>query len=143
MDQIAIMKKSWGFAEKILDRRKTIESRWYSSKRLPWNRINRGDIVYFKNSGEPVRIKATVDKVMQFSNLTPGAVMKLLKKYGKADGIEDIDKFYKFFINKKYCILVFLSNPKPVKPFGVDKKGFGAMSAWISVPDISRIRKKN
>ncbi len=137
------MKKSWGLAEKILDRRKTIESRWYSSKRLPWNRISRGDIVYFKNSGEPVRIRANVKNVMQFSNLTPRRVMELLKKYGKSDGIEKPGMFYKLFKCKKYCILIFLSSPEPVKPFNIDKAGFGAMSAWISVPDIGGIIKKS
>ncbi|MBI3413268.1 MAG: hypothetical protein HY051_04265, partial [Candidatus Aenigmarchaeota archaeon] len=67
MYHVAIMKKSWGLTEKILDRRKTIESRWYKHRRTPWNKIKKGDTVYFKNSGEPVSIKTRVKKVMQFS----------------------------------------------------------------------------
>jgi len=57
MDHIAIMKKSWGLTEKILSRRKIIESRWYSAMRKPWNKIKEGKTVYFKNSGEPVTMR--------------------------------------------------------------------------------------
>jgi ASC-1-like (ASCH) protein len=142
MDHIAIMKKSWGLTEKILNGRKKIESRWYLSKRLPWHKIKKGDIVYFKNSGEPVCVKAEVKKIEQFCGLTPKRVKDILNKYGKADGIEKnkISEFFNRFKNKKYCVLVFLKNVAPIKPFRINKKGLGLMSAWISSDDISKIK---
>lgn len=76
MDHVAIMKPSWGLLPKILSGQKVIESRWYSTRHLPWGKINPGDTTYFKNSGGPVTIKARVDKVLSFENLTP-------PKYGK------------------------------------------------------------
>ena len=82
------MKKSWGLTEKILDGRKKIESRWYLNKYRPWNVIKTGDTVYFKNSGEPVKIKAGVAKVLQFQGLNPAKVKNILNKYAAADGIE-------------------------------------------------------
>ena len=88
MEHIAIMRKSWGLTPKILSGQKKIESRWYKVRYKPWDSIKSGDIVYFKDSGEPVTIKATVGKVIQFSDLTPSKVKGILKKYGKADGIE-------------------------------------------------------
>src|SRR3990167_6925536 len=84
---IAIMRKSWGLARKILSGEKTIESRWYMNRYQPWGNINRGDVVYFKDSGEPVRIQTTVDKVIQFENLTPQKVGEILNHYAKAVGI--------------------------------------------------------
>ena len=69
MDHVAIVRKSWKLTDKILSGQKTIESRWYASRRAPWNRIRAGETVYFKNSGEPVTIKADVEKVLQFDNL--------------------------------------------------------------------------
>jgi hypothetical protein len=44
-------------------------------------------------------------------------------------------------LNKEYCILIFLKNVRPTKPFKIDKRGFGAMAAWITVDNISKIRK--
>ena len=46
---VAIMKKSWGLVEKILAGEKTVESRWYKSKCVPWDRIKPKDIIYFKD----------------------------------------------------------------------------------------------
>jgi len=133
MEHVAVMKKLWGLAEKILDGRKTIESRWYLMKCRPWGSIRAGETVYFKNSGEPVKIKAKVKKVLHFADLHPAKVKKILKKYGKDDGIEKekILEFFKKFKDKKYCLLIFLKNTTKVKPFNINKTGFGAMSAWI------------
>ena len=143
MQHVAIMRKSWGLTEKILDGRKKIESRWYSVKYKPWNNIKSGEIVYFKDSGEAIKIKAEVDKVLQFDDLTPKKVKEILEKFGKDDGIEKelIPDFFKRFKDKKYCMLIFLKSPVKIKPFEIDKTGFGAMSAWITIPDVSKIKK--
>jgi ASC-1-like (ASCH) protein len=140
---IAIMRKSWGLTKKILTGEKTVESRWYMNRYKPWGNINRGDTIYFKDSGDPVSIKATVDKVMQFENLTPAKVKKILHKYAVADGLgvnkRDINSYFELFKNKKYCLLIFLKDPKKIKPFKIDKSGFGAMAAWITVNDLNEV----
>ena len=143
MDHLAIMKKSWGLTQKILTGNKKIESRWYKIKYAPWDRIKSGEIIYFKDSGEPVTIKAEVSKIIQFSDLTPGKVKEILNQYGDDDGIEKekIPVFFKLFKDKTYCMLIFLKNPQKIKPFDIDKKGFGMMSAWISVKNIKQIVK--
>lgn len=144
MEHIAIMKKSWRLTQKILRGEKTIESRWYRSRRVPWDRIQIGDVVYFKDSGESVTIKAKAIKVLQFSGLDPKKVKEILIQYGSDDGIEKnkILEYYNRFKNKKYCILIFLSNPKKIIPFEINKIGFGAMVAWITVNDVERIKKE-
>jgi len=137
------MRKSWGLTDKILNGQKKIESRWYSVKCKPWDNIKKGEIVYFKDSGGPVRIKAVVNKVMQFADLTPKKVKEILDVYGRDDGITQakIPEFFERFKNKKYCILIFLKNPQEIKSFEIDKTGFGVMSAWIAIDDIAKIKK--
>ena len=141
MDHVAIMKKSWGLTEKILNGQKKIESRWYLTKRKPWDNIKEGEVVYFKDSGELVKIKAEVSKVIQFTDLTPKLVKKILNEYGKDDGLEKdkIPEFFEIFKDKKYCILISIKNPIKIKPFEINKKGFGNMSAWITVNNIKDI----
>lgn len=143
MDHVAIMKKSWGLMEKILDGRKKIESRWYLNRYRPWDAIRAGDTVYFKNSGEPVKIKAVVKKIIQFSGLGPASVRNILNKYGNDIGIDGkkMAQFLSGLEDKKYCILVFLKNPAAVEPFHINKTGFGAMSSWIVVEKIDSIKK--
>jgi len=142
MDHLAIMKKSWGLLPKVLTGEKTIESRWYKNRYSPWDKIKKGDIVYFKNSGEPVTVKAEVSNVLQFSNLNPNKVKEILNKYGIKDGlgIDDIDKYYEMFKDKNYCLLVFLDNHEKIKRFNINKTGFGTMSAWITIDNINKIK---
>ena len=144
MEHIAIMRKSWGLTEKILDGRKKIESRWYSVKYKPWDCIKKGEVIYFKDSGEPVSSKAEASRVMQFADLTPKKVREILDEYGNDDGLEKekIPEFFERFKDKKYCILIFLKNSQTVEPFEIDKTGFGAMSAWITIDSVSKIRMK-
>lgn len=140
---IAIMRKSWGLLPKILAGEKSIESRWYLQKSEPWDRIEAGDIIYFKNSGEPVTLQAVVDKVKQFDSLTPAKVRRILAEYGQKDGLDvgELDQYYKMFRDKKYCLLIFLRDVCQVEPFEIDKKGFGTMSAWLTLDDIESVRK--
>lgn len=71
MEHLAIMRKSWELTDKILNGQKKIESRWYSVRYKPWGAIKKGETVYFKDSGGPVKIKAEVSRVIQFNSLTP------------------------------------------------------------------------
>jgi len=141
MDHVAIMRKDWGLIPKILDGRKKIESRWGINKCAPWEKVKVGDRVYFKNSGEPVSAKATVSKIQAFENLNPDKVRKLLQKYGGDDGISvrDLENTIEWAINKRYCTLVYLKDPKKIKPFNIDKRGFGIGAAWICVDNIGQI----
>lgn len=145
MDHIAIMKKSWGLTGKILTGEKTAESRWYKSKYAPWNRIRVGDTIYFKDSGKPVTIKAKVKKVFQFDKLTSLKTKEILDKWGRADlGTGEMTKeIQKYTSNKNYCILIFFDKVKKIKPFAINKTGFGAMSSWISTGDINKIKRRS
>jgi len=142
LQHIAILNKSWKFLELILSGKKTIESRWYKTKKTPYGQIHSGDTIYFKNSGEPVAAKVEVKKVLEFSNLNPAMVDEILKIYGNAIGIrkEKIPMFRKLFKDKKYCALIFLKDPQGIKPFNIDKKGYGNMAAWMCVNDVDWIR---
>jgi ASC-1-like (ASCH) protein len=143
MEHVAIMKKSFGFTEKIIGGRKKVESRWYRTRRKPWGVIRAGDTVYFKDSGEPVTVCAEASKIIQYSNLSPKKIREILKIFGKKIGIEPEEsrEFFDNLKHNKYCVLIVLKNPRKVKPFEIKKEGFGAMAAWLSVPTVKKIRK--
>ena len=47
----------------------------------PWNKIHRGDTVYFKDAGKEVTAKAEVEKVLQFEQYSENQLKDILKKY--------------------------------------------------------------
>jgi len=138
MDHVAFMRKEWGFGEKVLSGEKIIESRWYKNKYRPWAAISVGDVIYFKENN--ILAAAKVRKVIQFSDLGPKKIREILNTYGKDTGIESNEKFFQLVKDKKYCILIFLKNVQKIKPFKINKKGFGNMASWITVKKIKDIR---
>jgi len=148
MHHIAIMNKKWKLIDKILSGEKKIETRWYINKVAPWNKISAGDTIYFKDSGSPITAKAEVKEVLYFardnndlfSNVVEFDSKLILEKYGRDICIADIDGFDEYAESKNYCILIFLKNPSKVKPFNIDKSGFGSACAWMCVKNIERIK---
>lgn len=142
MQHIAILSKKRKLLDKIISGEKIIESRWYKSKISPWNKIKSGEVVYFKDSGDPVKVKAEVDKVIFFEDLDLAKAKEIVNEYGDQIALskDRDDKFWEYFKNRKYCILIFLKNVQEIEPFNINKKGFGLMSAWICVDDVDRIK---
>ncbi len=141
MEHLAIMKKSWGLLPKILNGEKKIESRWYLAKFAPWNKIKANEVIYFKNSGEPVTVKAEVEKVLQFEDYDDKQLKEILEIYGKRICFNDpLSKVFEWAKKRKYCVLIFLKNPQKIEPFEIKKKGFGNACAWICVDDINKIK---
>jgi len=139
------MRKSWGLTKKILTGEKTVESRWYLNRYRPWGQIEEGDIVYFKDSGGPVTVKAEIARVEQYANLDENKRKEILARYSHQDlgTTEIIPEILEYTKDKRYCIIVHLKDPQKVEPFEIDKKGFGAMASWLTVDDIERIKKKS
>jgi len=144
-DHVAIMTPIWGLIPKIIKGEKIVESRWYMNKTAPWDNIFAGDRIYFKDSGGPITVRAEVGRVRQLENLNPNKVKDLLYRIAKDDGLgrnkKVLDGFYERFRDKKYVILIELKNPIEIDQFEINKSGFGAMTAWITVNDISKIKK--
>ena len=103
MDHVAIMDKRLELIPKILSGEKSVESRWYMTRRAPWDRIAKGDVVYFKNVGEPIVARVDVVDVLQYANLDPVKVKRILNEYESRLGISRRDLFSRVK-DKKYCI---------------------------------------
>lgn len=139
MDHVAIMTPAWKMIPKILSGEKSIESRWYQTKRAPWDRISSGDRVFFRDSGRLIGAMATVSRVWQFAIHDLSEVEGIVAEFG--DRICLVESNVKMWPRlPKYCVLIELVNPKEIVPFAVDKRGFGAGVAWMSIDSIDRIR---
>lgn len=138
MDHLAILSKKGNFLDKILSGEKTIESRWYKFEKTPYKKIVAGDSIYFKESGKPVSVKAIVAKALFFDDLNDDKIKNIIQQYGQQLGVSPLyaDKIK----GKKFCTLIFLHQVEEIKPFHIDKTGYGMMAAWITVEDINIIK---
>ena len=142
MDHLAIMKKNRWLTKRILTGQKTIETRRYMNKSAPWDKITADDTVYFKDSGSLVSVQAKVSHVEQFADLDERKRKDILKKYSYEDiwTTTILPEILSYVKGKKYCIIIHLANSRAVKPFEIDKTWYGVMSAWITLPNIEKIR---
>ncbi len=141
MDHVAILSTKLPWLQRIVAGEKTIESRWYQSRRSPWQQIAVGDTVYFKNSGELITAKATVESATFYRLGEDVTSAQLLDRFSKELGLLQAERsaFAQQIASAKYAIFVGLTQVMEIPAFAIDKKGFGAMSAWITVPDIVKI----
>lgn len=140
MHHVAIMKPAWKLIPKILSGQKTMESRWYQTRRAPWDQVQSGDMVYFKNAGEPVVASATIAEVFQFEIASADDARKIMDRFGRELLLVQPDPATWSRL-PRYCILIRLQDPKVVDPpFQINKHGFGSAAAWITVSDIEAIR---
>jgi ASC-1-like (ASCH) protein len=139
MEHLAILSKKRKLLDRILSGEKNIESRWYKFKKPPFGNISIGDMIYFKESGCPVTAKAEIKNFIVYENLTMNKIVEIINDYGSQIGIDM--EYADEVKDKNICILIFLKNPNRIEPFEIDKKGYGIMSAWISIDDIRKLRK--
>ena len=97
MDHLAILDKKRKLLQKIISGEKTIESRWYKTKRTPWNNIKQGDMIYFKDCGELITAKAKVETTLFFDDLNKEKVEEFRKKAEE----ENIGKAWASAVGKK------------------------------------------
>jgi ASC-1-like (ASCH) protein len=141
MDHVAILKDAP--LEKILNGRKTIESRWLANKSAPWGRVAAGDTVFFKRSGGDVEARARVNDVRQYENVDDHLASAIIKTHGTALAIDENSLGQWHNRAKTRCCLLFLDDITHIEPFPIDKEGFGAMSAWLCLRDgIASVKKR-
>ena|SRR5579883_2224622 len=141
MVHVAIMNKQVGLIDKILSGEKTIESRWLKHKSAPFGKVRRGDTIYFKDSGGPVRAQAEVTKVQEYHDVSIREIKDIVTSYGGSGKIALIDMNYEEWAkDKKYVVLVWLTRAHAIKPFAIDKTGFGTGAAWLSMENITTVQ---
>jgi ASC-1-like (ASCH) protein len=142
MDHVAILKDAP--LDKILDGAKTIESRWLANKSAPWDKVRCGDAVFFKRSGGNVEAWARVKEVRQYENVNNHLALAIIREHGAGLAIDEKSLGQWHNRAKTRCCLLFLDDVRQIKPFAIDKTGFGAMAAWLCLErGIDAVKRKS
>ena len=137
MDHVVFLNKKFKGFDKIANGEKRAESRWASGKRSPYGKVNKGDRLFFKDTGNPVKLMAEVVDVMYFSKLETEEVRNVIQKYN--DRVCMSEEEIKTAVQKKNGSIVFFDNVKEITPIEIDKSNYSSMADWIVVDDINMI----
>ena len=111
--------------------RKTVECRLTKQARAPFDQIESGDRIYFKQSSGPYVLTAITDHVLFERDLTPKRVLELKRNYN--DQICGHDDFWQLKRDAKFITLVWLRDVEPIKTGPGLQPLQGA--AWAILPE--------
>lgn len=110
MLHIAVLLKP--YLDLILAGKKTVECRLTVQARDPYERIEPGERIYFKQSAGPYGATAIAEEVLFENDLTPQRVNAIRRDYN--DLICGDSAFWNYKRNSKFCTLVWLKDVKAI-----------------------------
>jgi len=140
MDHVVYVDHKAGELELLISGEKTIVIRGATGRKLPYGRVNMGDILYFiRNNGEGlVRATATVDRVVNTERMTPGESRRFVDEH--ADGLQLSEAQYQKWAGKRYLVLITVFNIQELEPFKIDRSDYRKMDDWLPVGDIESVK---
>ncbi len=141
MDHVVYLDAKANEFEKLIDGSKTMIIRGATGRKLPYGRVNEGDILYFinNNSEGVVKAKAFVDSVFNSDKMATEESVALVEKH--QDKLNLSESQFKKWAGKRYIVLIGLKKIEEVKSFAIDKSNYGNMDDWLPVEKISSVKK--
>ncbi len=141
MDHVVYIDAKAGELETLLAGEKTMIVRGATGRKLPYGRVQANDRLFFiQNNGDGlVRASATVSDVFNSDKLTEEQSGELLKT--NQPKLNLTPEQIKRWAGKRYLVLIEVRDVRSVKPFVVDRAGYGNMDDWLPVGAIESIRK--
>ncbi|HMK46112.1 MAG TPA: hypothetical protein VK436_05755 [Methanocella sp.] len=139
MDHIVFITKSSLELKELLAGERSMIVRGSLGKRVPYGRVNAGDMLFFAigNGRNIVRATAMVSDIIDTPKLTPEENTSIIASHRKKLKLSDEER--KKLFGKKYLSLIEISGINPVVPFTVVAHGSGENDDWTVLKDIDEI----
>lgn len=141
MDHVVYLDANSNELQNLLNGNKTMIIRGATGRKLPYGRVNEGDILYFINNnaeGE-VKARATVSNVLNSEKMTEEESIRLVEK--NQNKLHLSEKQFKKWAGKRYIVLIEVVDIKEIYPFPIDKSNYGNMDDWLPVENIDTVKK--
>ena len=140
MDHVVYLDTKAEELVKILDGSKTMIIRGAAGRKMPYGRVDEGDILYFiENKGDGlIKASAEVRNVFNSEKLTEDESKNLVEENQPKLNLTNAQK--KRWAGKRYLVLIEISNAVEIHPFTIDRSNYGNMDDWLPVRDIGEIK---
>jgi hypothetical protein len=139
MDHIVYLDWRSEELENLLKGNKSMIIRGAAGRKLPYGRVNAGDVLYFINNNGEGEIKACglVSSVLNTEKLSVEESFETIINH--QDRLQLPDKQFERIAGKRYLVLIGLTDIKPFKPLSFDKSSFPNTDDWIAIGNIAAI----
>jgi len=140
MDHVVYVDAKAGEMEKLFNDEKKIIIRGAVGRKMPYGRVNQGDMLYLINNNAEgvIKAKAIVTDVFTSDKMTREESIALVEK--NQDKLYLTNKQFKRWAGKQYLVLVEVGQVTKVPPFQIDKSDYGNMDDWLPVGEIGNVR---
>ena len=128
--------------ENLLSSKKSMIIRGATGRKVPYGKVNIGDILYFINNNAEGEIKAkgVVLSVFNSEKMTKDESIALIKKY--QDKIKLTAKQFQKWVGKRYIVLIEVKNIEKIQYFQFNREIFkNKMDDWLLVEYIETVKK--
>jgi hypothetical protein len=142
MDHVVYLDAKAGELSKISSGEKTMIIRGAAGRKMPYGRVECGDVLYLlENDGSGrVRAKAVVSSVMNSEKMTKDESNSLVSE--NQDQLRLTTAQSKRWAGKRYLVLIEFESVDELEPFRVDKSEYGNMDDWLPVGEIETVKIK-
>jgi hypothetical protein len=142
MDHVVYLDANAQELDLLLSGQKTMIIRGATGRKMPYGRVNQGDILYFINNNSEglILAKARVESVFNSDKLAEAESIALVEKHqGK---LQLSKKQQARWGGKRYLVLIEVGDVQKVEPFQIDKSDYGNMDDWLPVQQIETVKLK-
>lgn len=140
MDHVVYLDAKSNEFEKLLDGSKSMIIRGATGRKLPYGRVNKGDVLYFINNNAEgvVKAKALVASVYNSEKMNVEESVALVKENQKKLMLSD--KQFQKWAGKRYLVLIEVTKCIEVERFPIDKSRHGNMDDWLPVDNVESVK---
>lgn len=140
MDHVVYLDAKAMEMESLLSGTKTMIIRGAAGRKMPYGRVDPGDVLYFINNNAEgvVKAKASVKEVIHSDKMTRDESVALVEEH--QDSLRLTPQQYKRWAGKRFLVLIEVETVEQLAPFPIDKSEYGNMDDWLPVEDIERVR---
>jgi hypothetical protein len=140
MDHVVYLDANANELDLLLSNKKTMIIRGATGRKMPYGRVNQGDILFFiNNNAEGVILaKAKVKSVFNSDQMVESESAQLINNH--QEKLQLTKRQYERWAGKRYLVLIEVCEVEKVEPFQIDKSNYGNMDDWLPVEDIGKVR---
>jgi len=141
MDHVVYLDAKAKEMDKILSGNKIMVIRGAAGRKLPYGRVNSGDVLYFINNNSEGLVKALarVKNVFNSEKMSPEESKNLIER--NQEKLKLTDKQLDRWAGKRYLVLIEIEDTTEINPFELDKRDYSNMDDWLIVEDINKVKK--
>jgi len=142
MDHVVYLDAKSNELENLLSVKKSMIIRGAAGRKVPYGKVNVGDILYFINNNAEGEIKAkgVVSSVFNSEKMTKDESIALVKKY--QDKLKLTDKQFQKWAGKRYIVLIEIKNIEKIQHFPFNRDIFkNMMDDWLPIENIETVKK--